>query len=320
MKNDTNFGITEEKPSSYNGINTSCVIIVMYNRVPELAKIFDAINTNIIEGLIVVNNSANNQLQDILYSSIPNELSSCIHLYKNYNIDKMAGALNLGIREAIKLGYSMVFLLDDDAHLSDNFFRIQLENMNTQLSKGVKVGILCPIVSNDEHLINKQIGKASFSEIKYAITSGSLLNINAVLNTSLYDTRFPLEAADLMFSILIRESGSKILRFNKVLVTQDFGTSLKQNSFLALIYKISAKLPNHINFYFDKGNAYFNYAFYYSPEREADILKNFLKLKSVSEFHVGLVSIFLTVIRQIFNFLILGDRKYLSLVLKEVFR
>ena len=226
----------------------------------------------------------------------------------------------MGVREAIKLHYSMVFLLDDDAHLSNDFFRTQLENMNKQLSKGVKVGILCPVVSNDEHLMDKQIGNFPFSEINYAITSGSLLNINAVLKTSLYDARFPLEAADLMFSIRIRESGSKILRFNKVLVTQNFGTTLTQHSFLGLIYKLFSKLPNHINFYFRKGNAYFNYAFYYSPEREADIIKNFLTLKSVSEFHFGSIGVFSTIIKQIFNFLILGDPKYVRLVLREVFR
>jgi len=246
-----------------------CAIIVTYNRVPNL----QVINKSILEGtldlLIISDNSGNKSLLDgIRQQFIPEKSNKYIIIENNSNLG-ISKAMNIALNEASKLGYNFAFLLDDDANISDDFFKLEKEMIENFINDGNKIGAVCPAVSNNFNHLGKQVKRYYASEVKRCITSGMLLNVSVAKYIGGYPESFFLGMADVEFTYRMYLNGFKIIRINRVLICQEFGKSIK--SPLASFLVLPIRMLNFLNFNLNRFNDIIYYCPSYSPERINDI-------------------------------------------------
>ena len=242
-----------------------CAIIVTYNRVPNL----QVINKSILEGtldlLIISDNSGNKSLLDgIREQFLPGEENKYTIIENNSNLG-ISRAINIAINEAIKLGYDFAFLLDDDANISDDFFKLEKEMIENLINDSNKIGAVCPVVSNNFNHLGKQIKGYYTSEIKRCITSGMLLNLSVAKYIGGFSQSFFMEMADFEFTNRMYLNGFKIIRINRVLICQEFGESIKSS--LASFLNIPFRVGNILNVNLNRANAIIFYCTKYSPNR-----------------------------------------------------
>ncbi|MHA6604769.1 glycosyltransferase family 2 protein [Photobacterium damselae] len=117
-------------------------IIVLFNPDKYLLKRLLLSLQNQVENICIVDNSpisVKNDINDIL-SLISNNIK-----YFSLNDNKgIAEAQNIGIRHAIKNGYSHVLLLDQDSSLPQNMVEDLLAAESKLIKKGIKVATVGP--------------------------------------------------------------------------------------------------------------------------------------------------------------------------------
>ena len=96
----------------------SCVIIVTYNKIPDLQQINNALVSGDIDGLIVVDNSNRKDLIDGIKQQFLDDISFKYTLIENGDNLGISKAINKGLANSLKKGYDYIYLLDDDAKIS----------------------------------------------------------------------------------------------------------------------------------------------------------------------------------------------------------
>ncbi|MEM3191961.1 MAG: glycosyltransferase [Candidatus Parvarchaeota archaeon] len=295
------------------------MIIVTYNKIPDLSNIKKAISQGEIDALFISDNSAREDLLKGIRNQIPVELGEKIIIIENGRNLGISAAINVALKRAIDLGYYFIHLLDDDASVSEHLFRTEQETFMQMLGKGYDVGAVCPLVSNNCGQMEKKLFREPTSEISQAITSGLLISRDTVARVGYYDERFFLQYADIEFTRRILEKGYKIFRINQVMVCQDFGVTLKRLSFRTLPSYTVEKLFSFINRSLGKSNNIFFYASIYSPTAEYDINVGIRKLFSIKGKNIlyspdGILIIFTIVVKDFLRFIATGDIQYIKAI------
>lgn len=196
----------------------SAILMVTYNAIPNFKRIEGAFN--FVKYAIIVDNNSNSRIKCAIKEFSATH-TGCIPIFNdsNYGISQ---AYNSGVKFAHNKGIEWLFFLDGDADFGEQYFIESFSILKMTKDLGVKLGIICSIVADSEHL--KEIRfKDRFSFIGGAITSGIMINTDTFLRVSGYDESLFVEAADLEFTRRIVKSGMKICRINKVLIIQPFG-------------------------------------------------------------------------------------------------
>lgn len=202
-----------------NGINDRCAILmVTYNAIPNFKML--EIAFNFVKYAIIVDNNSSSRIIDAI-EEFSSKHPQCIPIFNdaNYGISR---AYNAGVEFANSKGIKWLFFLDGDADFGEEYFIESFSMLKMAQDKGIKLGIICPIVADSENL-KKIRFKESFSLIRSAITSGIMINTDTFLQISGYDESLFVEAADLDFTRRVVINGMEICRINKVLITQTFG-------------------------------------------------------------------------------------------------
>ncbi|MGC8621956.1 MAG: glycosyltransferase [Caldisphaera sp.] len=261
----------------------SCAIIVVYNKVPKLNQINVALLQKELDYLIIVDNSNKAEFIEGIKSQYIAKNTGRYFLIQNHENLGISKALNKGINLALEKGVYFMFLLDDDAVLSQSFFKREINVFEDLLERGEMVGAVCPVVSNDINQLGKKIKKYDLSQIRQAITSGLLLSKETIQIVGLYPEEFFLEWADIAYTRRILNKGLKIFRINEVLIFQDFGESVREKRISLFPYFILSIIENRVIFNLGYGNDFFRYAPIYSPEREIQIIKERIRLGYLSQ-------------------------------------
>lgn len=298
----------------------SCVIIVTYNKIPDLQQINNALVSGDIDGLIVVDNSNRKDLIDGIKQQFLDDISFKYTLIENGDNLGISKAINKGLANSLKKGYDYIYLLDDDAKISKDHFTKLRNEYERLVNSGEKVGIVCPIVSNDNSIMNKRIGHEHITKIDAAITSGMLISRHTIELVGMYDESYFLEWADVQFCKRVRKNGLKIFRINEVLVCQDFGNTIKdvKLSFLPLL--IYTKTYKLILFKIGIGNDLFSYISIYRPERQENINVYGIRIIMREDNHRYVFKIFryisfvfTTLLVEVLLFFATGDILYIKL-------
>lgn len=300
-------------------IEKTCVIITTYSVIPNVKPLFASIESADIQLIIIADNSTDAWITNELKITLPENFSGYFHYIKNDNIGKMAGAINKGFEFAKNNAFKLAFLLDDDAIISGELIKEELDCYNLHIKNSIKVGAVCPSVTNEDLFFNKEIGSSKYSFIRNAITSGLLVCIEAWEKVGGFDKRFPLDYSDIYFTESLIKNNFKIVRINKYLIVQTFGYTITNRKIRTKILGNFSRLISITMFYLLFNNEMIVKPCLYSLEREKSIYNGkrllyklkYELIKLEVSFPFNFLSLFL-------KFLITGDIEYLKVVFEHV--
>lgn len=188
--------------------------IVLYN--PQIERLIEniaAIGPQVDQIVLIDNGSKNS---DEIVDALTSTHAKChyIDLHENKGI---AYALNVILRYASDNSYHWFLTLDQDSVSSATL----IQTYQKYLDKNV--GILsCNIVDRNFH--ERSIGEG-LQEIDFAITSGSLNNVEACLAVNGFDYGMFIDFVDFDICAKLRAKGYKILRIYDTSILHELGDS-----------------------------------------------------------------------------------------------
>lgn len=199
-----------------------------------------------------------------------------IPLDENYGIAK---ALNVGFSCAKKQGFSWVLTMDQDSLLSQNMLAGYTKFINVSHQK---IGIVCPLlqVYRDEKVLLQD----SYVQVNEALTSGSLINMDAYDAAGGFLEKLFIDEVDFEFCWHIRSLGYHVYQLNNVVMQHQLGDTKEYKLFgRHLFYVMNEKPIRH--YYMQRNQLYIRnqYANIY-PEIKPTIWGTFMCLAKIVLF------------------------------------
>lgn len=193
-------------------------VIVAYNPDMKLLQSNLDVLRPQVNKIVVVNNSTSNLSID------ETEDFAVIENGKNLGIAK---ALNLGVEYGLNNNFRYALLLDQDSTPE--------KDMVENLVKGFIKEDVAMTVPYIKYLNGfKQVRlESEFEAIKFAITSGSLLDLQKVHEIGFFDEEFFIDSVDFDYCFKIALKNYTIVRANKALLYQRLG-EVEEHKFLFL--------------------------------------------------------------------------------------
>lgn len=166
-------------------------IIVTFN-CNDIQRNIDSLLLQVAKVLIIDNHSEEPSLH-YLNSIVSNDIS-VIYLEKNIG---QAAALNYGLSEASRLGFKLLLTMDQDSILDKNCVRTMLSIINLGIDA---------VGPNYRHLRNR----SEFWEVRYLITSGNLIRVDALNTINGYNDILFIDSVDFDVSLRLRGSGYRL--------------------------------------------------------------------------------------------------------------
>lgn len=167
-------------------------VVVSYNG-EDIAKTVDTVLEQ-VNHLIIIDNNSEERFKIQLSDYKDNDRITVIENRENVG---QAEALNQGWIKAEKMGYSLTLTMDQDSQLE--------EHCVGELLEGIHAGF-DSVGANYE---NKKIAE-NFKKVRYLITSGNLLRIDAIKNVGGYDHNLFIDSVDFDISLRLRKAGYKL--------------------------------------------------------------------------------------------------------------
>ena len=297
--------------------NKYCCIIVTYNRAPDLTKLNKAISKGLIDGIIISDNSNNEVLIEAIKSQFKAEFRDKYIIIENHKNLGISRAMNIALKRALELGFNYAFLLDDDAQLSDDYFEIMEETMEKYKRTDQKIAAICPIVSNNLKHLSKIVRSHIIDYVKGCITSGMLIDIAIAVSLGGYSEKYFLGYADVELTYRLTSNGYKLLRYNRVLIYQQFGRNIESR--LSRFLYSPTYLINLYKFYGNYTNDFVYYMPIYEPNRYGTIQNGYLKFRrqtgrsKIKLFIMVSITFFTFIYQNIALFILTKNKKYLRI-------
>ena len=219
------------------------IIIVLYNALPK-SYIYEITENPII----IVDNTPNRDL------NISSGNIKYIPLYENMGIAK---ALNVGIKAAIEYGSEWVLTMDQDSELPSNMIMDYTEFILNH-SK-LNIGLLAP-------LINMYYGEDkkpsdTYLQIDEAITSGSLVNVEAFNTIGGFKEELFIDGVDFEFCWNLKRHGYSLYQLNNVVMQHQLGETREYK--LCGIHLFYVTNHNYIRrYYMTRNTLYIQYKYH----------------------------------------------------------
>ena len=245
-------------------IDNLCSIIVTYQKnIKQFSKIIEHHQDNFHQ-VIIVNNSP-----EIILSSLQ---SSQVTIINNPCNIGLSAALNVGVKEAKRLGFKIVALFDQDTLLPDDFSQNMLQMINAY-SSNKQVAVFAPNYFN--HVTDTYGSIINFKPFRlirstpnkketvtypqYVITSGSFIPISSLDDIGLMREELFIDFVDVEWCLRARARGYAIVSFPQVEIAHHLGDS--SVSYMGTHYPIHSPLRMYY---------YFRNAMYLYRLREID--------------------------------------------------
>lgn len=180
------------------------IVVVLYNELPK-PYIFDVKDCNII----LVDNTPNRNLK------ISGINIHYIPLFKNTGIAK---ALNVGLQTAKELSSKWVLTMDQDSELSPNMIPEYIKFIS---SNSEKIGLLAPLINM--YAGEEKQASNTYCRIDEAITSGSLISMEAFDNVGGFKEELFIDGVDFEFCWNLKKHGYSIYQLNSVVMQHQLG-------------------------------------------------------------------------------------------------
>lgn len=256
----------------YSG-SKSALITVTYNKVPNLENFEKA--AEYVDYVIVCDNSTDSKVISYLEGFCAHK-QGFIFLKNNANLG-ISKAYNKAVAYARELGVFWLYFFDDDANFDVAWLDVAKRSWLELEQRGVPVGLLAPIVSNDSRYLGSSVGmRGRYSTISSAITSGLFTNVDAFNLCGGYNPDYFVDWADLELCLRVRRSGRLVVRLNEVFVFQTFGRNLNNGSLRNRLINAYIKLSSVFSLRLNKSNTLSTSYSVYSVSRYQDQKRNAL--------------------------------------------
>jgi rhamnosyltransferase len=186
-----------------------CAVIVTYHPQSSVVDNARLLRPQVAEIVVVDNGS------DAKSAALLSELEqiSGVRVLRNPQNLGIAAALNLGIRHAANAGYHWVITFDQDSTVTPGF----MESMQAAYEScpfKQKVALISPTHCVSEAAWKRKSSQRSrpiFSLIRAAMTSGSLINIHALLDAGLYDEKMFIDYVDFDACLRLWQRGYQLI-------------------------------------------------------------------------------------------------------------
>jgi len=221
-----------------------CAIVVSFNPDISILRNIAALSPQVDE-IIIVDNGSNDSSKSYLEGIEKSSTAKIIYNKENLGI---AAALNIGVRHAIDSNYDWVVTFDQDSLATPNFIDSMLAAYNACTYKEDVALVSTTYLNPKTHrlMIRSTVADNSslFAEVNTAITSGSLVKINAFQKIGLFDESFFIDYVDHDFCLRCRKFGYKLIESRKSVITHNLGNQTL-HSFL---WKKGIITTNHNHF------------------------------------------------------------------------
>ncbi len=245
-----------------------CCIMVLYNFDPDLREIIGSLESGSIDYAIFVDNSDEKETFDSLIKNVNIQTrEKIIYIINKENIG-LSKALNIGVKRAIELNATYIYILDQDAVLALNFFNSLYCKLQEIYSMDQRVGIIAPIVSNasPDEAVNLRF-TSKYILAKNLINSGMLIPVYTFESIGYFDERLFLGGIDTEFVLRAKNNGFSVYRVNDILIHQNFGESIRGNSILIRTFTILSRIFSIVMLALGKTNQYRYYLVYYNKKQ-----------------------------------------------------
>jgi|WetSurMetagenome_2_1015567.scaffolds.fasta_scaffold38630_3 rhamnosyltransferase len=221
------------------------VLVVLYNPTQKIIKNLEYFTEN-VDHFIIIDNS---DYQDYTTMKIFIENNRINYIFNGENLG-IAAALNKGAEIGIDNGADYLLLLDQDTKcditLLDIYYRF-LENNNNDT-----LGALIPTIIYDSNFQKDLM--FSPKEVEYAITSGTLLNLQAFKNVGQFNSNLFIDYVDFEYCLRLRKNGFKLFLVPGAKIYHQLGDLKSKKIFFKQIY-----ITNHspIRYYYRTRNRFY---------------------------------------------------------------
>lgn len=205
-----------------------CVGVVFYN--PKKVYIDNISNYyNLVDKIYIFDNTETNGDEVLRALLDMDSMNKCKYIKSSSNIG-ISGALNFICEIALREGYKYIMTLDQDSVI----FPSSLETMLNCIQKlnDPNVGLYAPsirYVKEYKEIPGCNKGQMTtcgkITEIKWAITSGSVLDLNIFRKIGGFDENLFVDRVDYDYCLTLRKYGYKIVRIEDVIVYHFLGES-----------------------------------------------------------------------------------------------
>ena len=243
--------------------------IVLYNS--NIDRLWENINAvkDQVDQIIFFDNSSNNikSIEKLIFSQ-----DIKFHILKSTKNEGIAFALNEIAKYAINQGYDWLLTLDDDSVIYPELIASYRKYLSIK-----NIGQISCLLKDrnikDNKIENKDTWK--LREKKYAITSASLIRLEALVKAGGFDTDLFIDWVDNEVCCALRKVGYKTFQVNYVGLLQEMGSIKSHRLFKKIFYT-----PNYSNirYYYNARNSVFVSRLYPSEEKTKKIIVNQLKM------------------------------------------
>lgn len=240
--------------------NKIAAIIVAYN--PDINLLLSNLKIleNQVDSILIVNNSST----DLDLEENP----KLVIINNNENLG-IAKALNIGLEYCISNDYEYALMLDQDStpHVD------MVKNLVSGFSSKDTAMVVPKIDYLDTDYGSENKSNGDVEDVKFAITSGSLIKTDYVKNIGYHDEDLFIDSVDFDYCFKIRLKKYKITRVNKAILYQRLG-ELKERKFLFM--RFYPTNHNYIRRYYAMRNRLYMWERYWKYDKKF-VVKSFLR-------------------------------------------
>jgi|GEM_PF-1806550 len=241
------------------------IIIVTYNKVPNLGILEKSLK--FIDYIFIIDNNSIDEVAGKLryFASVHRER---VFLRENNKNLGLAIPINDTVESFSKLGVSFFYIFDQDATFDLQYFSESETIWNECLKKGIKVGLVVPIIGDQESLLGERLNiKKKTSYISSAITSGMMTSVEVFKEVGGFNPHFFVYGVDIDFSQRLIKKGFKICRINKIYIIQYFGEPVEITTLKSKVFFELSRINSIFTLRFNMINAYHSQGYTYSADR-----------------------------------------------------
>jgi hypothetical protein len=246
--------------------------MLVYNHIPSFAALESSLGH--VDYVVLIDNASRPDVRAALRQFCSRYPTQCILIQNESNLG-ISKAYNQAVARLVSQGIYWVYFADHDAYFEEPFFIETRKAWRTLEGRGVAVGMVVPIVTDDPALFNTTLGfRRPYSSVASAITSGILTNVDVFAKLGGFDETFFVEAADFDLTNRVRHAGYRICLVNRALILQQFEQTPDPDLTSARIAAPFVRFRSLVRVGIGNANIFRTSLSYYSEARRADLYGN----------------------------------------------
>jgi len=195
-----------------------CGVVISYKPSPDLLNTIQLALSQLAH-VIIVDNTPTEESPDVLNRLGQQQASTIIRNMRNLGV---ASALNIGMRQALKMGFLWVITLDQDSWMRDGYVEEMLSTYR-KAAERTCVGMLCPRYQDARLGRVDAAPRAMNGEVSICITSGAMIRSETFDLLGPMEDDFFIDSVDHEYCLRMRQAGLKIIECPRAILVHSLG-------------------------------------------------------------------------------------------------